>query len=544
MQTTESVAGPSSQRSRQVLCRWLSMLVAIVIGALAANVNADSIGIGKASGDLDMAVPWSPEVIEAIDAYVPSPSFNGGRLGLDHFAASNSADIAGRVTAPLSNGDIVVAGLINRNTSTGLWNIGLVRYNASGTRVAWANPANGYFGNNYAVYPNSTTPTYQYIRDIKVQNGFIYVLVDVQLQTQTGLGRQNVRIVSFREDGSFHSDWGTFGYPVSGGTDAEDFYGSQMVPISSTQMIVVALTYDSVGPYVSVARLTILGNGAVSLDNGWGSPYGGGSSLNRLIRYYPPSGLCTAPPCNAIPGYATRAVALATADFYVAGSLQYTGTDWDPFVLKISSVDGQVKPEFSATGWRRYGFDQPNSSLEDRAAGLYVYQDEIYLAAQVAQKCHAGIGMAKINGASGALMSSFAGTGKMVFGGQGDAAICFSGSAADMPYAITATGGRIGIVGYGRRQIPGLYNNVDPLLAVVDAVGGAVLDIALHPILRADGSRMGDGVFYSVYGGPNPTSPFTAAGDGRDASAGNTLSYLTGRFIPVSADRIFANGFD
>ncbi len=34
------------------------------------------------------------------------------------------------------------------------------------------------------------------------------------------------------------------------------------------------------------------------------------------------------------------------------------------------------------------------------------------------------------------------------------------------------------------------------------------------------------------------------AGNGRDASAGNTVSYITGRLILVSSDRSFASGFD
>lgn len=517
---------------------------------LEGSAHSQSAYIEKNTDETAIAVPWSGEFIEAIDAYVPSPSFNGGRLGLDHFAAPNSADISGGVAAELPPfGDVVVAGLINRNTATGLWNLGLVHYTTSGTRFFWANPANGYFGNQYAVHPASSTPTYQYIRDIKVLNGIIHVMVDEQVQSQSGLGRQNVRIVSFKSDGSLLSDVGVFGYSTT--TDPNDFYGAQMVPISSTRMIVTALTYDNIGPYLSVSRMTINGAGALVQDNSWGEPYGAGCGvgicppLNYLVRYYSPSSQCSSPPCNAIPGYAAKAVGMTTTDFYVAGSVQWNGNDWDTFVLKISSDTGLVKPEFNSTGWSTYRFDQPNSSFEDRAAGLYVYQNEIYLAAQVAQKCHAGIGMAKINGANAALITAFGGTGKTVFGGQGDAPFCFTGSYVDKPYAITATGGRIGIVGHqtNTNLIGGGYT-VDPMLAVVDAVGGAVLDIARHPIRRADGSRMGDGVFYSVYGGPSPTSPFTAAGAGRDASAGNTLSYLTGRFIPISADRIFANGFD
>ena len=53
----------------------------------------------------------------------------------------------------------------------------------------------------------------------------------------------------------------------------------------------------------------------------------------------------------------------------------------------------------------------------------------------------------------------------------------------------------------------------------------------------------GDAIFYSVIGGPDAISPFIAAGNRRDTLTGNTLSYLTGMFIPDS-DLIFANNID
>ena len=76
---------------------------------------------------------------------------------------------------------------------------------------------------------------------------------------------------------------------------------------------------------------------------------------------------------------------------------------------------------------------------------------------------------------------------------------------------------------------------------VINAVDGSLIHSARHPVKRPDGSRLGDAVLYSVYGGPSPDSPFTVAGEGRDASAGNTLSFLSGR---LGLDSIFANGFD
>ncbi|HEY0232468.1 MAG TPA: hypothetical protein VGC55_14560 [Dokdonella sp.] len=497
--------------------------------------------------------PWLPEIVQALDEYVPAPAFNHGHLGLDHFAGANSADQVGILTAPLSNGDILVAGLVPNfggagtcNNGTAMCNIGLVRYDAAGIRKAWANPGSyGNFGNNYVIYPGGDQHKFQYIRDVKVRTGYIDVLVDEIDIVDPGpvLGRQNTRIVTFHEDGSYLSQFPVFGSTFNASGDTEDFYGAQMVQINSTRMIVAATAYDSIGPYVAVTRLDILGNGAFDLDPSWGSTYGG-SGFDQLIRYYAPSSYCGAPAgsCDATAGYAAGQVGFATpTDFYVGASIHIDGYDWDPVAVKISSDTGELKTEFNGTGWSRAVFDEPNSSKKDLAAGIYVYQDDVYLAAQVARKCFDGIGLSKLDGATGQYDTAFGGSGKIVFGGQGDVPFCFSPPGGDYPFAISATGGRIGVVGYSRHGIAGFSNNVDPMLAVVNAVDGSVLDFDYHPVLSADGTRSGDAVFYSVSGGASAASPFTAAGNGRIESAGNTLSYLVGKFIPVSGDRIFAS---
>ena len=532
-------ANPAHPPRRTLAARATARLIVVSLAPLAAQAWLAHAGVVMAAD----AVPWLPDSIASIEPYA-------GPLSLDHFAGPDSADQIGSVTAALGNGDRLVVGLVPKyngaNPANGLWNLGLVRYDAAGHRVAWSNPGDhGFYGNQYVIYPGSDAPQYQYVRDVKVQGGWIYILVDVQQQSQSGRGRQDVRIIQVREDGSTFSEWPVFGYPPTPGVnDHEDFYGAQMAFMSNNHVIVGATAWDDIGPYVAVTRLVLLGNGAVSLDDGWGEPYGGANSLDRIIRYFAPDGLCAPQTgaCNATAGYTVNPVGFpVTDDFYVAGSMQYAGDDWDAYALKISSLDGIVKTEFSPSGWVRVGFDQPGSSATDYGAGLYVYRDEVYLAAQVAQKCHPGVGMAKLDGASGDLVPAFGNGGMIVFGGQGDAPFCFSGAVDDVPYAMSATGGRLGIVGFHHSAIPGFSSLYDPMLAVVDAVHGSVLDLATHPVRRADGSRLGDAVLYSVYGGPDPASPVTVAGNGRDASAGNTLSYLSGR---LGLDRIFGDGFD
>lgn len=523
------------------------LLVGAALTLACGVATAQSIDVVPTSArqGADAPAPWVPGVIAAFDPYY-------GPIGLDHFAADNAADQVGAVTAQLSNGDRVVAGLVpdgngsTCNNGTATCSIGLVRYSQANQRIVWTNPGdNGRFFDNYVVFPggSATALRYQYIRDVKVMNGVIYVMVDTN-DSSTGLGRQDVRIIAFNEDGSFLGIGlqGVFGY-ANGGDLSEDFFGAQMVIINSDRMMVVATAYDSSGPFVAVNRLNILPDHSLQQDPDWGVQYGN-TTVNRLTRYYGPGGYCDQPRCNVLAGYAARQEGFATpTDFYVGGSIQINGDDWDTIALKISSEDGSIKPEFNG-GWSRVAYDDTNSNFDDRGAGIYVFQDDVYLGAQVARECHPGIGLAKLNGATGDFIPDFGNGGKIRIGGEGsDDPQCSNGFADHVPFAISATGGRIGIVGLHHYIDQGELERVDPLLVVINAVNGQVLDFADHTVRRADGSRAGDAVLYSVFGGPNATSPFTVSGNGRDTAAGNTLSYLSGRFVPLSGDQIFADNF-
>jgi hypothetical protein len=174
---------------------------------------------------------------------------------------------------------------------------------------------------------------------------------------------------------------------------------------------------------------------------------------------------------------------------------------------------------------------------------LYVYRDDVYVAAQVDEQCLESAALAKLDGTTGGLVSAFGSGGKVVFGGFDTP--CGSYRVGATPYAITATGGRIGVAGVQHSLSGGFspFDYYDPYLAVIDAANGSVIDEGRRTVIRPDGMRAGDAIFYSVLGGPHPLSPFVVAGNSRDTSTGNTLSYLTGMFIPDS-DLIFANNFE
>ncbi len=504
------------------------------------------------------AAPWTPDIVAAIEDYVIDPNFNGGRLFLDHFADASNLDQLGLVTAQLYEGDMVVVGLVPDGVGGGfcgdgtkLCSIGLVRYNAAGQRVPWPNPHQyGRASNNYLVYPGgSSTSQFQFLRDVNVRGAYIDVLVDEPDSSHTALtlGHRNVSVVTFITDGSLIGKTKVFGSSTSISGDAVDFYGAQMVETYSGAVIVAATAYGGSAPFIAVTRLNFNNNGLLIDDNTWGFPYGG-SGPNRVRGYDAPNGYCGGGVCDVIAGYVAEPKGVAqTTDVYVGASIHISGTNWDPIALKISSVTGAIKSEFNGSGWSRAIFDEANSSLDDRVTGLYVYQSDVYMAAQVSRKCFSGIGLAKLNGATGASNTSFGSGGKLIFGGQGNAPICVAPPGGDYSTAIAGTSGgaRIGIVGYRHHGITGSSNFYDPMLAVVNGVSGQLMDFNVHPVKRADGSRFGDAVLYGIFNNSVGVTPFFAvSGNGRDASAGNALSYVAGQLVPIPSDRIFASGFD
>ena len=516
-----------------------SGLLAFVCLTAAMIAQAQQISPFSAAETVDQAAPWMPDVITAIDPYIADPQFNGGRFYLDHFSSSNASDEVGALAAALPNGDTVVVGLVPHFGTTGTCNdgvhqcsIGLVRYNPQGVRVAWSNPGNiGHYNNNYVVFGGDFDTEYLYIRDVKVYGDRIIVLVD-RRTSQPGLGRQDVWFVQFRTDGSLAQIARAFGGNYT--SDPDDFYGTGIVKTSNNHLMIVATAYDASTSYPAVTQFNMDASGNALPDPNWGSAYDGGFERWRTYALgYPTTASYVVAPTGVA----------SVDDFYISGNIAFQG-DNDVIVFKVSSLTGNLKNEFGGNGLGIVAFDQAGSNKNDYPAGLYVYLNDVYVAAKVAQKCFPGIGLAKLDGATAGYISSFGTGGKVVFGGQGNVQSCYQFAQTDDPQGISATGGRIGIVGNRLTGISTTNIQVDPMLAVVNAQSGTVLSLDKYPLLRANGTRYGDAVLYGIYGGPSPFSPFTVAGNGRDASAGNTLSYVTGKFIPLSADRIFANGFE
>lgn len=209
--------------------------------------------------------------------YPFDPAFNGGLPLEDRFANTDANDYFAQRLARAANGDLVVAGIVPAAFQSSGDNVGLVRYSASGGRTSWSNPSPAYasYFNNYLTYPNSTGAKYTSVVDLKVLDGYIYVLVD----NAAGGAESDVYVIVFRDDGTFIGEYASF-------TTGLDEHGAGFVPyayvdkLSQTQrrLIAVADYVNGSNKHVmTIKRFAIDAGGALSVDNGFG-PYGNGAN--------------------------------------------------------------------------------------------------------------------------------------------------------------------------------------------------------------------------------------------------------------------------
>ena len=249
---------------------------AALAGLLCACLTAAP-PLAHASGKLpepDVAVTFAP----AAAGYTLDPGFNNGAFFLDRFAGPDNANYRGRKLVRLTNGDVVVAGLVPRfnqpDQSDGYANIGLVRYNAAGQRVAWTfNSIYGNFGNQYLIYPGGQasgqlTPRFSAVKDIEAIGNRIYVMVD---HTPVGVSR-DVHLLVFSDNGA---ESGRFlgHYALFAGAFNED--GGALAafdpPNDGQKLLAAATVYGGSGNYISLTRFDIGGANTLAFDTGFGT---------------------------------------------------------------------------------------------------------------------------------------------------------------------------------------------------------------------------------------------------------------------------------
>lgn len=483
------------------------------------------------------------------DPFAYDPSFNGGNAIEDRFAAlSTDRKFVAWKAVRLANGDVVVAGLVppgfQADQPNGYFNLGLVRYSASGGRVPWPNatPMYDYYSQHtYIAYPNnSNLGRFTAVRDIKSLNGFLYVLVDYEPSAIAA----DVHLVVFSEDGRFVEETGTFtsGLNEYGAGLATYSYntvrpGGGFVTVSKIIAVATYLTGGGRG-IITVKRFSVATDGSTTLDNAFG-PSGTG-----VKDYVPPNSFCAASPCSI------RAAAVAVTQgigllgdhprVYIGAQSLWQDNDWDPVVLAIDGSSGDAlsfgSNGFLISAWD-IGGDNAELTADIAATGQATDSDEIYLLSRVSMDCRPGIGLLKLN-SHGLLVSSFGHLGMTLFGGSNDSN-CTSAAVNTLPAAMVLQGDRIAIVGTEGYISPTIGNQYRPLLAIVDRQNGAVRESRAMLPAHVPGATFTNGSGWNDVVADDQ-GRFIATGPLYD-SLGSKPLFGTARYAP---DRIFGDDFE
>ena len=222
------------------------------------------------------------------DPFVLDSAFNGGIVIEDRFAATSlSTPQEPARIARLSNGDIVVAGLVQPAYSSSPsppTNVGLVRYGPDGSRVPWANPTNSYFNNMYLDYPNSSGAIFRRVEAVVALAGYVYVLAD---SFPSG-GNYDADILAFGEDGHFVGIYGAFTTTLNeSGVGLVPYSKPNCIGVVSCPMLIAFANYQTAaGRGIVTTKRFAMGtsgypaftpNGTLIVDNTYG-PYNNGAN--------------------------------------------------------------------------------------------------------------------------------------------------------------------------------------------------------------------------------------------------------------------------
>ena len=506
-------------------------------GALAfAGVTAAADMSSGKGNDPAAYEPIIPDGVGGND-YDYDPAFAAGGVSLDRFAGAPGYYQGLRMTR-LTNGANVSAGLV---VIDGAYQLGIVRYSSSGrreTRSAVDAPYSRYNG-QYIVFPNSpaSDPKISYVSEIKSYGGKLFVLATQMYRASNGLDKYQPVIIAFTEDGHNLGWWFIR-------IDDDVHNEAIAMDITSNGRMTMLAANSGGGLYTRywTARYKIGSDGVPVLDTGFGN---GGASMFELASTVSscPAALGGHCPISGVDlKHEGSLVLLVDPSFYVAFTKKYDDNgDHDPCIASFNG-SGQLRTSFNGTGVRCYPFDDTGSNHDDEAValrgdfhtefsgGMLRNVQDIYLLATVARQFSPGHGLMRVDSASNPV-AQFGGTGKIVWGGCGSG--CTFNIGAETPIAFARQGNLLGIVGHWKPQL------VDqPLLSIVDAYAGTVLNFETHALAS------GDANYNDVIGDP---LGFTATGWARDGAADSSnRMFVTSHLIParVADDTIFRYGLE
>jgi len=483
--------------------------------------------------------PASAQYVVNIDQ-----NFNLGYPLEDRFAGSASASYSAQRIARLTNGDVVVAGLVPLAYGSAGLNLGLARYDQSGNRIAWSNPTSTYvsYFNRYITYPNNGVDTFSQITGIAVNGSRIYV----QINRPIG-GEQDSKIVAFSDDGQFIGEYGAFTTALREDGGGIVTYAFPLVPGLFARRLIAVATYinGSERRVVTIKRFVIASDGSLSVDNGFG-PYGNGA--NDLP--FPDSACQQQTQCwglaedTAIAGADTDAPRVYVAGYTVRDSVN----DLRPAMLGIDGQTGNPLPNFGVSGVyvpstiavSMFLAFPPRITAQFFESGAGTF-DRIYVLWPAEPN---GEGFANIQ----RYYSGSPAGNKLkldpLFGFEGTFYLGCCVEAA----GLAAEGDTVAVVGNRRSQINNGPILHDPFILTIYGYGGSAADsfsFLSHDALRIDtGTRWGDANWRDVISTGSNDRSFMATGQlGDDDSGTGRPQFGTLRYVST-LDVIFGNGFE
>jgi hypothetical protein len=505
----------------------------------AASVAAGAVTSGKG----DTTPSWEPLVpsLES-DAHQPlspslatgyayDPAFADHGVSIDRFAGPPGY-YRGEKMLRLANGDVIVAGTVLIN---GADQLGIVRYSPSGRRQTWSaiTPAYSRYDGQYIVYPNdpAADPKLSHVADIKHYNGNLYVLATQTYQASNGLDKYQPVIVEFSEAGAYRGWWFV--------RIDDDVYNNPLaMDISGNGRLTLLAGNSGGGLWTRLwtARFRIDAGGAPVLDPAFGN---GGAAMFEL-----PSSLSACPaalggncPISGVDiAHEAGVVVPVNPSFYVAFTKKYDNSgDHDPCIAAFNGTGGLLTA-FNGNGVRCYPFDDAGGNHDDEAIAIDTdihavggfppsFVEDIYVLTSVARQYSSGTGLLRVD-STGAPVTQFGGTGKILWGGCGSN--CTVDLGDDIPLAFTRRGADMGVVGHWK---PNLVDQ--PELSIVDAMTGAISDFHVHGIATGDANY--NDVVGAAFG-------FTGAGWAKDGASNRMV--VTSRLVPATLadDTIFRYG--
>lgn len=557
-------AGATRQRTiptKALQLGWHRLLTRRVVRACMAISLAATLVLplpllaSDVADDASMPDAMAPWAITALP-YIADPSYNNGLVSPDGFAEGSGNNFIGRKVVQLTDGSVIVAGVVRPQLSGGhqLVNLGLVRYNASGQRMVWTNP--GSYGHNagqYVIYPKTNAfsgpETVVDVRDMAVVGDRLFILVHNRF-TPTDV---DALVLTFNLSGAF--------------------LARTAVAVSGTDVVaggIVAYSNLQFPETISIAYAGYANEGGVSRPEfRHGTVNANGTiTFNAIVRPNPRD-YCPADRGCMLQSISGGRMPSGISRFYVAGTRYNTGAaDTDFLVMALSST-GTPVTSFADNGVRTVVFNNGGTMSDSvnkvvSRFGFIGGSDTIYLIGDVAQTCKTGVGIAKLlgdgelNTAFGDIQFGGARSGKRVIGGSTSTnpINCSTLGSATHSYDADIDGNHLGIASTtfspnnsvfcgGATPCPEM--NLNGSVIVLDATTGETESFASYPYTASvGGARTRHSSFIGI--AASGSGRFTVAGDTRafqtapGAPAGMS-QYASMRVRPVD-DVIFRSGFD